>query len=108
MGGTDPDSDDLAGLGLCGLFECLFGDHDLLDLAGAFVDAEQAGVAVEALDGDAAHVADAAVDLEARSATRPTASDAKYLAHEDLIRVSVPASNAAAAERTRARAAYKT
>ena len=43
--------------------ERLLGDHDLLDLAGAFVDAEQAGVAVEALDGDAAHVAGAAVNL---------------------------------------------
>src|SRR5580658_2606760 len=39
------------------------GDDELLDLAGALVDAEQADVAVEALDRDAAHVAGTAVDL---------------------------------------------
>src|SRR5439155_2374793 len=38
-------------------------DHQLLDLAGAFVDPEQPNVAIEALDGVVADVAGAAVDL---------------------------------------------
>src|SRR5205085_10620725 len=45
------------------LAQHLPGDDELLDLARAFVDAEQPRVAVEALDRDAAHVARAAVDL---------------------------------------------
>ena len=39
------------------------GDDELLDLAGAFVEAQQADVAVEALDCVFGHVAGAAVDL---------------------------------------------
>src|SRR5580658_598562 len=39
------------------------GDDHLLDLARTFVDPEEPGIAVEALDGDATHVARAAVNL---------------------------------------------
>src|SRR5208282_3286293 len=44
--------------------EQLPGDHELLDLAGAFVDPEQPHVAVQSLDRDAANIAGAAVDLD--------------------------------------------
>src|SRR5438105_10846779 len=45
------------------LLQELAGDDQLLDLAGALVDAEGAHLAVQALDGGAAHDALAAVDL---------------------------------------------
>src|SRR5690606_30189034 len=53
--------------------EQLAGDDEALDLRGALVDPEQAGVAVEALDARLAHVAHAAVDLDAaiRDASQP-------------------------------------
>src|SRR5260370_4697597 len=44
--------------------EHLPGDHELLDLAGAFVDPEQPYVAVQPLDRDAADIPRAAVDLD--------------------------------------------
>src|SRR5688500_7281996 len=43
--------------------EELAGDDHLLDLTGAFVDAEKPCVAIHALDRHAPHVAGAAVDL---------------------------------------------
>src|SRR5690606_16364560 len=39
------------------------GDHQLLDLSGSFVDAEQAHIAIKAFDGIISHVARAAMDL---------------------------------------------
>jgi tellurite resistance protein TerC len=45
--------------------EHLAGDDELLDLGGPLVDPVQPGVAVEALDRDAAHVAEPAEDLDA-------------------------------------------
>src|SRR5664280_3804671 len=49
--------------GLSRVAHHLPGDDELLDLAGSLVDAKQARVAIEALDGDAPHVACAAVYL---------------------------------------------
>ena len=46
-------------------FHHLTGDDDLLDLAGAFIDAEDAHVAIETLDGILSHVAGAAEQLQA-------------------------------------------
>src|SRR5687768_1164145 len=46
-------------------------DDQLLDLAGAFVEAEKAHVAVEALDDGLLHVARAAVDLHAAVGDAP-------------------------------------
>ena len=56
-------------------------DHDLLDLAGAFVDAEDAHVAIEALDAVIGDIAGAAENLHRACRRRgPTISEAKYLA----------------------------
>src|SRR6266568_1722604 len=44
--------------------ECLLGDGELLDLAGALVDAKQPGIAEESLDRDSSHIAGAAVYLQ--------------------------------------------
>src|SRR5689334_20084481 len=48
---------------LARLLQQLAGDDELLDFGGAFVDAQGADVAVEALDDRATHEARAAVDL---------------------------------------------
>ena len=55
------------------------GDDHLLDLAGALVDPEQAHVAVHALDGHAAHVARAAVDLHRPVGDAPDGLGAEVL-----------------------------
>src|SRR5215831_6816895 len=54
-------------------------DDELLDLAGPLVDAEQADVPVDALDGHPAHVPEAAVDLH-----RPVRGPADHLGAEQL------------------------
>ena len=63
-----------------------FGDHDLLDLAGAFVDAQRANVAVEALDDLAARDSAAAEELHGAVADASRGFGCKPLRHRGLAR----------------------
>src|SRR5262245_61874510 len=59
-------------------------DHELLDLAGAFVDAEQPHVAIEPLDAVVGHVTGAAVDLHRAIGDTPAHLGGEILAARRL------------------------